>query len=165
MKRNNGFTLVELLVVIAIISILTIITVSQFQTAKRKGNDVQRKSDLSSVSKALLMYFADYGNFPKESGGKLTNNLDGSAISWSSEFKDKESYTYMKVLPMENNNSLPSYCYKVDNNVNPKKFALFAQLENKQDKDCKTPTYSCNGQNYCYGIVSPNSNLTEAAGW
>ena len=41
-KTVSGFTLVELLVVIAIMSILTIISVSQFQTAKKKANDVAR---------------------------------------------------------------------------------------------------------------------------
>jgi len=58
-KRNFGFTLIELLVVISIISILTIISVSQFNTAKIKARDTQRKADIDSVGKALNSYYAD----------------------------------------------------------------------------------------------------------
>ena len=70
-KQNSGFTLIELLVVITIMSILTVITVSQFQSARQKARDVQRKSDLSSVTKALEMYYADYGRFPMVVGEGL----------------------------------------------------------------------------------------------
>jgi prepilin-type N-terminal cleavage/methylation domain-containing protein len=161
---KKGFTLVELLVVIAIISILTIITVSQFQTAKRKGNDVQRKADLNNVSKSLLMYFADYGKFPAATAdGELTNG-NGVTVNWTEEFRDKDGYTYMKVLPQENYKPDSPYCYKTSPDL--KKFALFAQLENTVDKDCEGHAYSCGGvSTYCYGIVSPNTNLDEATTW
>jgi len=143
---NRGFTLVELLIVIAIMGILSSVTVGQFVTAKKKANDVARKSDLNGVSKALQMYFADYGKMPEV-----------SAINWGEEFKDGD-YVYMKVLPRENNinPNWPPYCYKTDG----KKYALFAQLENTGDKDC-TGKYDCGGLVgvYCFSFVSPNTSL------
>jgi len=146
---RKAFTLVELLVVIAIISILTIITVSQFQTAKRKANDVARKGDLSALSKALMMYYADLNEFPDE--------LD---LTTGGEFKDG-SYTYMKVTPKERNASLPPFCYVVDNSTAQKKFALFAQLENTADSECFGHTYTapCSAKTYCFAFTSPNTSL------
>ena len=57
MRKTGGFTLVELLVVIGIMMVLTTITVSQFTTARLRAADVQRKADLTSLSRALLAYF------------------------------------------------------------------------------------------------------------
>jgi len=156
---KGGFTLIELLVVMAIMSILVVISVSQFQTAKKKGNDVARKSDLNGVSKALQMYFADYGVMPSVSDdGKIV--VGGVAVDWGGEFKDGD-YVYMKVMPKENSLSLPPYCYKTDTGL--KKYALFAQLENTVDKECDGHTYTCeNGtsnKTYCFAYVSPNTSL------
>jgi type II secretion system protein G len=147
---KKGFTLVELLVVITIISLLTVITVSQFQTAKKKSNDVARKGDLNAVSKALQMYFNDYGVFPAT-----------DVIVWGGTFEDSSvnpAYVYMKKLPRENYTTAKPYCYKTSADL--KKYAIFAQLENTVDKECAN-TYMCNGVSYCYGIVSPNSGLNN----
>lgn len=149
MKRE-GFTLVELLVVIAIISIITVLTVSQFQTARKRANDVARKSDLNSLNKALQMYYADYDKFP------ATVPLDGS------EFKDVENYSYMKVTPKEKYLINYPFCYKVSGDF--KKFALLGQMENIEDMDCKNPGYTiseCGGRTYCFAITSPNTSLNS----
>jgi len=153
---KKAFTLVELLVVISIISILTIVTVSQFQTARKKANDVQRKGDLSSLGKALQMYYTDYGYFPEANNGKI--HLPSSTIEWGTEFVDN-GYVYMKVMPIEKKSGW-NYCYKVS--ADQKKFALFANLENTSDKDCSASPYSCNGGSYCFTIVSPNSQPGES---
>lgn len=159
---NKGFTLIELLIVITIMSILTVITVSQFMTARAKARDVARKGDLNSVSKAVLMYYNDYGTMPASVGGEIS--VDGSSgIDWGTEFKDG-SYTYMKVLPVENTKSNPPYCYAVD--ATRKKFAIFAQLESLQDVDCHLDgsgvgIYNQCGSNYCYSVVSPNATVAD----
>lgn len=157
--KRNGFTLVELLIVIAIMSILTTITVGQFVTAQKKAHDVARKGDLSSLSKALMAYFADYGKFPPVDSGQ--NNIAGA--SWGGEFVDN-GYVYMKVVPQENfmRNGVPQYCYVVS--ADQKSFALFAQLENTQDKDCKSPGYTHCGASYCYSVVSPNKSVGDFNG-
>jgi len=150
---KKGFTLIELLVVIAIMGILTSITVAQFVTAKRKANDVSRKADLNGISKALQMYYADYGVMPSDSEGKIM--INGSSIEWGGEFVDG-GYVYMKVMPRENNSALSPYCYKTD--LSKKKYALFAQLENTSDKEC-VGSYICNLNEYCFAYVSPNTSL------
>lgn len=157
MKR--GFTLVELLMVIAIMGILTLITASQFVTAKKKANDVSRKADLNGVSKALQMYFTDYGVMPDASiDGKII--INGYSIDWGGEFVDG-GYVYMKVMPRENKSSQAPYCYKTDSTK--KKYALFAQLENLSDSECGANSYNCGNQNkkYCFAYVSPNTSLSN----
>lgn len=157
MKR--GFTLIELLVVMAIMGILTIITVSQFTTAKTKAGDSQRKADLSSVSKALLMYYADYDRFPATidltTGGAFT---DGTTDPGG---------LYMKVMPKENNALNKPYCYWVA--ADSKSFAVLGQLKNTQDidgfrKDSPTTPRDirCNGiDGYNFGFTSPNTSMDE----
>jgi type II secretion system protein G len=157
MKR--GFTLVELLIVIAIMGILTSITVSQFITAKKKANDVARKSDLNGISKALQMYFTDYGKMPAMSvDGKGKIMINSNTLNWGDEFKDGD-YVYMIKLPKENNSAMAPYCYKTDSEK--KKYALFAQLENTGDKEC-VGKYKCGNDIvgiYCFSYVSPNTSL------
>jgi prepilin-type N-terminal cleavage/methylation domain-containing protein len=154
MRRIRGFTLVELLVVIAIISILTVITVSQFETARKKARDAQRKGDVGSVAKALQLYFADYNVFPS------ANTVNGWLMT-GGEFKDAADYVYMKVMPKETRPLFPPFCYKTD--MEKKKFAVYALLENTADSDCHytggSPSYGCEGQLYCFAVTSPNATL------
>jgi prepilin-type N-terminal cleavage/methylation domain-containing protein len=59
MNRKNGFTLIELLVVIAIIGVLTGLVTFNFQQARVRARDVQRKSELGVIRDALEMYKND----------------------------------------------------------------------------------------------------------
>ena len=160
--KNKGFTLIELLVVMTILAILTMVTMAQFQTAKKKANDVARKGDLNAVSKALQMFFNDYGYFPLE-----------SEIVFGGTFEDDSAsppYVYMKRMPRENVANGKPYCYKVS--ADRKKYALYAQLENYVDKECDRngnniaddTTYMCGTPSvaYCYGITSPNTSLNSS---
>ena len=60
----SGFTLIELLVVIAIIGLLSAIVLASLNTARQKGNDAKRESDLGSISTALELYYSDNGHYP-----------------------------------------------------------------------------------------------------
>lgn len=153
-SKFRGFTLIELLVVIAIMGVLTVITVSQFQTARKKARDVARKGDLNAVTKALLMYFNDYGILPDSD---TINNL------WGGEFSD-QGYIYMKVMPTENQNGQPEYCYLVD--ADQKKFALLATLENTEDSEYDKYQAGYNGcsvsdDSYHFVYFSPNASIGD----
>lgn len=161
-SKRNGFTLVELLVVIAIMSILTIIAVSQFQSAKRKSRDVQRKGDISAVSKALLMYYTDYGYFPESVDGQINE------APWGGTFSDA-GYDYLKEMPRENYGDIP-FCYVTDGGTEPTKFGVFSILENTEDMDYNKlsgdgsaygPFAECDNNSYNFAILSPNASMAD----
>jgi len=134
MKNKNrlGFTLIELLLVMSIMSILTIVTVSTFTTSQKKARDVKRKADLSSISKALNMYYNDYGKYPN--GGSNEPNID-SLIQTGNEFS-QDGNLYMKEIPVEKTNGVTRYAYF--SSSTGKSFRLWTNLENENDKDCLT---------------------------
>jgi len=55
--RNKGFTLIELLVVIAIIGILSSVVLASLNSARQKGRDARRVSDLKQLQLALELFY------------------------------------------------------------------------------------------------------------
>lgn len=56
-KKEKGFTLIELLVVIAIIGILSSVVLASLNSARQKGRDARRISDLKQLQLALELYY------------------------------------------------------------------------------------------------------------
>ena len=153
--KKTGFTLVELLVVIAIIGILTIVSLSSFTSANIKARDAQRKADLDALSKALMMYYNDNGSFPDQS---VINNLWGNV---EVGFTGPNAIVYIRKMPKDyKSTTFFNYVYKTD--FAKKYFNIFANLENRNDDQCKKDPntgvgiYDVLGSKYCYGISSPN---------
>jgi len=61
---SRGFTLIELLVVIAIIGILSSVVLASLNTARVKGLDAARISDVKSLETALELYYDNHGTYP-----------------------------------------------------------------------------------------------------
>lgn len=162
--KKNGFTLIEMLIVIVIMGILTTITVAQFISAQRKARDVQRKGDVSALSKALEMYYNDYGEFPRANVAGQILLKNGTVVAWGGEFID-DGYTYMATVPKENRVGNPpyQYCYVVSADL--KMFGLFANLENNMDSDYNKLNsgnpYNFCGHDYNFVILSPNAQLSD----
>lgn len=153
---KNGFTLVELLVVMAIMSILAIISFGQFQGAQAKARDVERKSNVSTISKSLGFYLSDYNDLPDQGyfnsvlfgGGQFDDTIKGG------------KFVYLPKVPTERTSDMPKYCFiKKD-----KSFVVLAGLENMKDTDCHTVTInilnsglppSCSGK-YRFALSSPD---------
>ena len=150
--KKNGFTLIELLVTITIISILTIIAVSQFNTAKIKARDTQRKADLDSVSKAVNMYYTDYGDFP-----------DQDAFDWGGTFVDVDDYYYMKVVPEENKAGFDQYCYLPNTDLTS--YVIFGNMEGvgmtTGDYEIFNNACGLNNDSYNFGLPAPNESITS----
>ncbi|HVM73902.1 MAG TPA: prepilin-type N-terminal cleavage/methylation domain-containing protein [Candidatus Paceibacterota bacterium] len=60
----RGFTLIELLVVIAIIGILASIILASLSTAKSRGRDSKRISDIKQIQLALELFYDANGYYP-----------------------------------------------------------------------------------------------------
>ena len=93
MNLKKGFTLIELLVVIAIIGLLSAVVLASLNTARAKGRDAVRQSELTTMRNALELYYSANSNYP--SG------------CWNYYEKDGASYipglapTYMPTLPRD----------------------------------------------------------------
>nr|AQQ74998.1 hypothetical protein [uncultured bacterium] len=54
-KESSGFTLIELLVVIAIIGILSSVVLASLNSARAKGRDARRLSDLKQIANQITI--------------------------------------------------------------------------------------------------------------
>ena len=145
MKKNN---LIETLIIVITIGILSFITYKQFDLARAKSRDLQRRSDLHEFSKAIKMYFGDYKKLPDE---KLINSL------WGKQFIDN-GYSYADSVPKEKKGD-KEYCYQIgEDGVS---FKMSAEFENRNDFDCKKDGQLCSGIKYCYTDIIYVNKTTE----
>lgn len=89
-KRNKGFTLIELLVVIAIIGILSSVVLASLNTARAKGRDARRVSDIKQIQLALELY-AD------QNLGKYPPTICTASVSCTAAIAP----TYISTLPKD----------------------------------------------------------------
>ncbi len=113
--NKKGFTLIELLVAMGIIAVLTGMAVFNFNQARVRARDIQRKSDLSQLQKSLEVYKNDHdGDYPDQGAFQDTLKNDGYI---KTEFNDPrkgewadyyyapsvDSKTYYLMACLENN--------------------------------------------------------------
>jgi len=82
-EGSKGFTLIELLVVIAIIGILASIILASLNSARQKGRDARRLSDVKQIQLALELYYDANGAYPATIGTTATSSplVSGGYIS------------------------------------------------------------------------------------
>nr|AQQ75000.1 hypothetical protein [uncultured bacterium] len=68
-KTSRGFTLIELLVVIAIIGILSSVVLASLNSARQKGRDARRISDIKQLQLALELYYDANQSYPATAAG------------------------------------------------------------------------------------------------
>ncbi len=107
-KLTQGFTLIELLVVIAIIGILGAIVYTPFQTARKKGRDAQKISEMKSLAGTLSLYADDhqgkypecldelrvYGQLPSNANSISKNRADVTCTGGNGPQADLAKYNY-----------------------------------------------------------------------
>ena len=90
--HSRGFTLIELLVVIAIIGILSSVVLASLNSARQKGRDARRISDLKQLQLALELYYdASSQLYP------ITNLMIGTAPTLTSTLTP----TYISTMPTD----------------------------------------------------------------
>jgi len=127
-KTLKAFTLVELLVVVSIIGVLTTLVAPNLNSARERGRDAARKSDLRNIQTALRLYYNDNGEYPQGEGSI-------SGVDWGEEWSDGDT-TYMAKLPADPL-TVQSYDYDY---VDDDNYILKACLENKSDEKGETET-------------------------
>jgi prepilin-type N-terminal cleavage/methylation domain-containing protein len=73
--KNKGFTLIELLVVIAIIGILSSVVLASLNTARQKGRDARRLSDVKQIRTAMDLYYDTGQSYPLSIGNASSSVL------------------------------------------------------------------------------------------
>jgi len=63
-QDSKGFTLIELLVVIAIIGILSSVVLASLNSARKKGRDARRVSDIMQIRTAFELFFDSCRQYP-----------------------------------------------------------------------------------------------------
>lgn len=126
-KSCQGFTLIELLVVIFIIGILVALLLSNILGARQRAEDVQRKSEMQQLKKALRLYYNDNQRYPVQDNfpnpGEIFESSDGASV-------------YMKQLPVDY-----SYTYHVS--ADGEEFRLVVELDNISDKEIQKSQDRC----------------------
>jgi type II secretion system protein G len=139
-RQGQGFTLIELLVVISVIGILAALIMVNFNAARERARDVERKSDLDQVKKALRLYYNDNNRYPENSGTKI-RACSGPVVTfdWGDQFACSEM-VYMKLLPVDPD---PDSGYSYNQMASGQDFCLWATLENKSDGDIPESQARC----------------------
>ena len=79
-KNTHGFTLIELLVVIAIIGILSAVVLVSLGSARSRGRDSRRQTDLAELQSALALYSENNsGAYPVNTGTEGCADFRGMA--------------------------------------------------------------------------------------
>ena len=103
MKLNKkGFTLIELLVVIAIIGLLSTVAVIALNSARQKGRDAKRISDIRQIQAALEMYFNDCNQYPATLTTGANNGCTGVTLG-----------TFLPTIPRNPTPGGTTYTYTV----------------------------------------------------
>lgn len=102
MKR--GFTLIELLVVMAIIGILSAVVLTSLNTARQKGRDAKRISDVKQIQLALELYFDANSQYPGTIGDTSSSVLvtNGYIASLPTDPSNNAVYTYVPYAAVSN---------------------------------------------------------------
>ncbi|OGM03933.1 hypothetical protein A3E15_00330 [Candidatus Woesebacteria bacterium RIFCSPHIGHO2_12_FULL_42_9] len=156
-----AFTLIELLVVISIIGLLATLLVANFNAARARARDAQRKSDVRNIQTALRLYYNDTKRYPCEETPGTPSRIRACSVnancgavnvcSWDGSWAIG-SITYMTKLPGDPSTSRPPYRYNQIDNDN---YTLEACLENESDDDCQGNASWCAAGTGCIYRVQP----------
>ncbi len=143
-KIKNGFTLIELLVVISVIGLLTALVMVNFNAARERARDVNRKSDLDQIKKALRLYYNDENEYPRDVSNQILACGAGGppvACSWGAAWS-RGSMTYMRILPQD---PVVDQSYYYTKEADGQDFCLYSFLENQSDADITNSNARCSG--------------------
>jgi general secretion pathway protein G len=131
-KNNHGFTLIELLVVVAIVALLSSIVFASLNTARAKGRDAKRLSDLQQIRTALELYYNDNNGTYPTTGNAYWGNCSGffsKGVSGPGGYIPNLAPTYIPVLPLDPNPISSNTCYVYNSDGANYNFLIYKTVE------------------------------------
>ena len=119
MKKQKGFTLIELLVVIAIIAILSTVVMAGLNSARAKGRDAKRLSDIKQLQTALELCFDNGVGYPIITGSPTNHVGAGAGLLTTTNCASASIpfSTYMNPLPENPTPGGADYVYSAASNA------------------------------------------------
>ncbi len=126
---KRGFTLIELLVVIAIIGILSSVVLASLNSARQKGRDARRISDMKQIQLALELFYDANQSYPTTTAGAAVALSTVTGLTGGG---------YIAALPSDPGGVNNGYRYQPLSSANPgvtcatatcPSYAIIAQLE------------------------------------
>lgn len=121
LNKKSGFTLIELLVVVAIIGVLSSVVLASLNSARAKGRDAKRLSDLNQIRNILEMYYDNNGSYPVSLGGGKWSGVNADHCGVNGTTSGTNAYipglqpTYISTLPVDPKpGGCRGYLYKSD---------------------------------------------------
>lgn len=116
-KTNSGFTIVELLIVIVVIAILAAISIVAYNGIQGRARIAAMRSDISSINKAILIYYAENGSYPitpATAGSHCSGSWCGFDQATGDNFIPGLSPKYIATIPQlpAANTSNDTYLYR-----------------------------------------------------
>ena len=115
-KNTHGFTLIELLVVIAIIGILSAVVLVSLGSARSRGRDSRRQTDLAELQSALALYSENNsGAYPVNTGTEGCADFRGMANALGSPPAGQNPYVTRVVRDLRDNATPPTNTWANNN--------------------------------------------------
>lgn len=80
-KSISGFTIVELLIVIVVIAILAVISVVVYTGIQNRANNSVVQNDISNFVKKIMLYHAEFDEYPAGRGANAPAGLDSFPVA------------------------------------------------------------------------------------
>lgn len=160
--RKKGVSTVPVILILLSVGVLIGVFFYIFDPLKTYFNaqDAERVSDLQAISKALALYYRDFGRYPDYVDHEFIMYIRDQKYVWGGSWSP-----YMMLLPKDPS-FYKTYAYWSDRSNNFQSFRLYSSLDRPEDvkkscgeKGCENVPFEnmCGEYMNCnYGITSGN---------
>lgn len=157
MNRQKGFTLIELLVVIAVIGVLAAVILASLNSARAKGRDAKRLSDLKQVQIALELYYDTFNAYP-DTGNNWWGNCSSflsKGTTGASAYIPNLAPTYIPELPLDPRQTNGN-CYLYRSTTTDYMFLVYGTVEGTVPSSLIRPLVPAEKD---YAIYTPGARM------